>query len=63
MGVLYVLIPLALLLGVGAVVAFWWAVRNGQFDDAETPAVRILFEDQRPSSVDEPEIEDSNGKV
>ena len=26
--------------------AFIWAVRNGQFDDNETPARRILFEDE-----------------
>ncbi|RLB62996.1 MAG: cbb3-type cytochrome oxidase assembly protein CcoS, partial [Deltaproteobacteria bacterium] len=34
---------------------FVWAVRSGQFDDLETPAVRILFDDQpvdhsRPAS-------------
>lgn len=42
MEVLYLLIPLALVLVAGAVGAFWWAVEDGQFDDPEGPAVRIL---------------------
>ncbi|MEL6444056.1 MAG: cbb3-type cytochrome oxidase assembly protein CcoS [Bacteroidota bacterium] len=51
MTVLYVLIPLALLLAGAGVLAFRWAVRSGQFDDVETPALRILIEDDHvPSS-------------
>lgn len=42
MTVLYVLVPLALLIGAAAVLAFLWATKNGQLDDLETPAVRIL---------------------
>lgn len=45
MEVLYLLIPLALLLVAAAVWAFIWAVGDGQFDDPEGPAVRILEED------------------
>jgi cbb3-type cytochrome oxidase maturation protein len=45
MTILYVLIPLALLCGTGAVFAFLWAVRSGQLDDLDTPAVRILTDD------------------
>jgi len=29
-----------------AVALFVWAVRKGQFDDLETPAMRILFDDE-----------------
>jgi len=36
-----------MLLG-AAVWAFIWAVRKGQFDDLETPAVRVLFDDEEP---------------
>jgi Cu2+-exporting ATPase len=43
--VLYVLVPLALLLAALGVAAFGWAVRDGQFDDVETPALRILLDD------------------
>lgn len=41
------LIPLGLLLLGAAVAAFFWAVRSGQFDDLETPAWRILLDDDR----------------
>jgi cbb3-type cytochrome oxidase maturation protein len=47
MTIIYVLIPLGLLLLGVAVWAFFWAVRNGQFDDLETPAWRILMDDDR----------------
>lgn len=46
MNVLLLLVPLALILAGAAVLAFRWAVRDGQFDDTETPAIRILFEDE-----------------
>lgn len=45
MSILYVLIPLALLILGAAVWAFFWAVGSGQFDDMDTPAVRILMDD------------------
>ena len=47
MSILYVLIPLALLILGGAVWAFFWAVGSGQFDDLDTPAVRILLDDDK----------------
>ena len=46
MSVIYVVLPLALLLAAAAVAAFTWAVRRGQFDDVETPAMRILYDDE-----------------
>ncbi|CAM2007523.1 cbb3-type cytochrome oxidase assembly protein CcoS [Acanthopleuribacter pedis] len=45
MGILWVLVPLALALSGIAVVAYVWAWRNRQFEDMETPAYRVLFED------------------
>jgi cbb3-type cytochrome oxidase maturation protein len=30
--------------------AFLWSVKKGQFDDQASPPVRILFDDQPPSS-------------
>jgi cbb3-type cytochrome oxidase maturation protein len=45
--IIFVLIPLGLTLLLAAVLAFFWAVRNGQFDDMETPAWRILMDDDR----------------
>lgn len=36
-------------MGGSFLMAFIWAVRNGQFDDDHTPSLRILFDD-RPKS-------------
>ncbi len=43
-GLLY-LIPIALLLGLSGLAAFFWAIRSGQFDDMDGAAARILIED------------------
>lgn len=46
MSVIYVVIPVALVIATAAVGAFIWAARRGQFDDLDTPAVRMLFDDE-----------------
>ncbi|HEX7927149.1 MAG TPA: cbb3-type cytochrome oxidase assembly protein CcoS [bacterium] len=43
--VLYLLIPASVLLALVALALFVWAIHSGQFDDLETPAIRILFDD------------------
>ncbi|MBN8225809.1 MAG: cbb3-type cytochrome oxidase assembly protein CcoS [Xanthomonadales bacterium] len=48
MSILLVLIPLSLVLLGLAVAAFVWAVKRGQFDDLDTPALDILEDDDRP---------------
>lgn len=48
MSVLFLMVPAALALAAGAITAFVWAARNGQFDEVDTPPVRILLDD-RPS--------------
>ena len=45
MTILLLLIPLSLVLLGVAVWAFAWAVRRGQFDDLDTPALDILCDD------------------
>ena len=45
MNVLFLVVPLATLLVGGAVWAFARAARGGQFDDLDTPAVRMLHDD------------------
>ncbi|HYL70735.1 MAG TPA: cbb3-type cytochrome oxidase assembly protein CcoS [Steroidobacteraceae bacterium] len=47
MSILYLLIPLSLVLVVLALWAFFWAVREGQFDDLTSPATSILLDDDR----------------
>jgi cbb3-type cytochrome oxidase maturation protein len=46
MSVLYVVLPLALVIVGAAVAAFVWSARNGQFDDLDTPAMRVLHDDE-----------------
>ena len=43
-----VLIPVALALGLLGLLAFLWSLRQGQFDDLDGAAHRILFDDDRP---------------
>jgi cbb3-type cytochrome oxidase maturation protein len=45
MDVLYILLPLVLFLVIGAVIAFIWSLKDGQMDDLDTPAVRVLFDE------------------
>ncbi|MFG0259686.1 MAG: cbb3-type cytochrome oxidase assembly protein CcoS [Phycisphaerales bacterium JB041] len=52
MSVMYIVLPLALLFAGVFVAAFIWAVRQGQLDDLETPAARMLFDDDRPPGTD-----------
>lgn len=43
------LIPVALLLGGLGLAAFFWALRDGQFDDPDGAAARILIEEDEPA--------------
>ena len=52
MSVIYGLIPGMILLGLISVLIFFWAVKNGQYDDMEGPAHRILDDDDLDSSID-----------
>jgi cbb3-type cytochrome oxidase maturation protein len=47
--VIYLVVPLAALIALAAVIAFVWGARRGQFDDLDTPAVRMLHDDRPPS--------------
>ena len=39
------LIPIALLMGLAGLLAFFWAMRSGQYDDMDGAAHRILIDD------------------
>jgi cbb3-type cytochrome oxidase maturation protein len=45
MEVIYGLLPGMLLLGIIGVAVFFWAVRNGQYDDMDGAAHRVLLDD------------------
>ena len=42
MSILYFMIPIALVLGLSFVGLFIWNVNDEQYEDLDTPAVRIL---------------------
>jgi len=52
-GFLY-LIPVALGMGAAGLLAFLWSLRNGQYEDLDGAAARILFDE------DEAEAENEN---
>lgn len=41
-----ILLPLALLMGLTGLGAFFWAMKRGQFDDMEGAANRILIDEE-----------------
>jgi len=45
MNIFYLLIGVSLLAALIFLGAFIWAVRSGQYDDNETPSIRMLFDD------------------
>ena len=58
--VLYLLIPASVLLAGVALILFIWAIHTGQFDDLETPALRVLFEDGTSAEPHPPGTEPAN---
>jgi len=46
MSVIYVLLSISVLVAIVFFAAFIFTVKSGQYDDAYTPSVRMLFEDE-----------------
>ncbi|MCP4935467.1 MAG: cbb3-type cytochrome oxidase assembly protein CcoS [bacterium] len=47
MDFVYVLLPLALLLGFIALMAFMWTLKSGQYDDLDGAAWRAIMDDDQ----------------
>ncbi len=47
MTVVFLLILISLIVALGFLGAFFWAVKSGQYDDEYTPSVRILFDEKQ----------------
>ena len=45
MSILFVVLSLAIIVAGASVLAYVWSARAGQFDDLDTPAVRMLYDD------------------
>jgi len=52
METLLIVLPLALLFVAASLLVFRWAVRTGQFDDLDTPPLRMLFDDSPKAAPD-----------
>ena len=46
MEVIIILVGASLIVAIGFLIAYLWAVKSGQYDDKYTPSVRILFDDK-----------------
>lgn len=53
MKIVFLLVPLMLILVAFGLVLFSWAVKNGQYDDLDGPAHRILYDDDKDMIPDE----------
>lgn len=58
MEALYIMIPLTLLLSGTALAGCIWAIKRGQFDDVETPPLRML--DDLEMSLDKMSLDQIN---
>lgn len=48
MNILYLLVAVSLLIALIFLGLFIWAIKSGQYDDLQTPSMRVLFEDDNP---------------
>ena len=46
MGIIYLMLTVSFIIAIIFLLGFFWATKNGQFDDDYAPSVRILFEDE-----------------
>ena len=58
MSVIIFLIILGILVAGGFLAGYIWAVKSGQYDDTESPAMRMLFDDAKP--VKKKELDESD---
>ena len=47
MDILFLLIPIALIFLVIALALFFWAIRNGQYDDMDSQSMKIIMDEHR----------------
>ena len=53
MNIILIMIPLSLLLVIGAAIAFFWAVDHDQFEDMDTPGLLALDDAPRARSIED----------
>jgi cbb3-type cytochrome oxidase maturation protein len=60
MSAIYLLIIASFVVALGFLVAFFWAMRSGQYDDDYTPSVRMLFDDDKIKNQTKPKPKTQN---
>ena len=63
MEILYLLIPISVVLVFLIGIAFWWSLRNGQFDDMKGPGYRVLMDDDKALKSSAKQAVDARGRV
>lgn len=53
MNIIFFILPLALCFAGASVWAFFWAARKGQYDDLDTPPLRILIDEEYIDTAEE----------
>ena len=48
MNIIVMLILISVVVALTFLGAFYWAVKSGQFDDTDSPAVRMLIDQKKP---------------
>ncbi len=60
MDIIFLLIPIAIILAGVAVWAFFWSVNNNQYDDLESPAHSILYDDDEDLIPEDAKVKPEN---
>ncbi len=60
MSAIYILIFFSLIIAVGFLIAFFVSVKSGQYDDTDSPAVRMLIDEQAEKEEKEEEEKDDD---
>ncbi|QMW07067.1 cbb3-type cytochrome oxidase assembly protein CcoS [Spirosoma foliorum] len=52
MSIIFFMIGISLLMALGFLGAFFWSMRTGQQDDLYTPSIRMLLDDDVPTTAE-----------
>jgi cbb3-type cytochrome oxidase maturation protein len=47
MEIMFFIIPICVVIAIAFTLGFYWMTKNGQYDDLETPASRMLLDDKK----------------
>jgi cbb3-type cytochrome oxidase maturation protein len=62
MDILYLLIPVSVVVMLGVIGVFAWALQRGQFDDLDREGQRILDGDEEDTGLDVDQVDDTSGR-